>query len=109
MQIEFGDEVSVDEIVLVSTLRRDTDDGFQAEGFPIDFRIIAGSSDDESGSLLTSYTEADCLLPRLTPVIVVRCARRQRGFNKYRALAEDPNASKLAAYFSIWSIADRTL
>lgn len=70
IQVEFGGQVSFDEIVLVPTLWRDTNDGFQADGFPIEFRIITGSSNDESGSVLASYTEADNLLPRLAPVIV---------------------------------------
>ncbi len=70
IQVDFGDEVSFDEIVLVPALWRDTDDGFQADGFPLQFRIIAGRSGDESASVLASFTEADRLLPRLAPVIV---------------------------------------
>ena len=70
IQIDFGNETSFDEIILVPTLWRDTDDGFQADGFPVEFRIIAGNSDVKSGSVLASYTKANHLLPRLAPVIV---------------------------------------
>lgn len=70
IQIDFDGKFSFDEIVVVPTLWRDTDDGFQADGFPLEFRITAGSSDDESDTTLASYTANDHLLPRLAPVIV---------------------------------------
>lgn len=70
IQVDLGGEVSFEEIVLVPTLWRDTDAGFQADGFPVEFRIVAGSSNDQEGEVLASFTEADCLLPRIAPVIV---------------------------------------
>lgn len=70
IQVDFGGAVSFDQIVLVPTLWRDTDDGFQADGFPLEFKIIAGTSNDESGSVIASYTDNDVLLPRIAPVIV---------------------------------------
>ncbi|MDF7823573.1 histidine kinase [Pontiellaceae bacterium B12227] len=69
VEVDLGREISIDEIVLVPTLLRDTKKGFQAEGFPLEFRIIAGCTNDP-GSIIASFTEQDKLLPRIAPMIV---------------------------------------
>lgn len=71
LELDLGNSVPIDLIVIVPTLVRHTKDGFMADGFPIEFRILAGSSDNrEDGTLIASFNEADQLLPRIAPVLV---------------------------------------
>ncbi|MCP5536216.1 MAG: hypothetical protein H7A51_08285 [Akkermansiaceae bacterium] len=55
VEIEFDKEYQLDEIVLVPTLWRDSEKGFQADGFPDKFRIIVGKSNDKTGTVLGEY------------------------------------------------------
>jgi len=68
VQIEFGAEFPIDEIVLVPCIWRSTETGFQADGFPLEFQLIAGKENESEGSVLSSYTEQDELLPRIAPL-----------------------------------------
>ncbi|MDF7808986.1 histidine kinase [Pontiellaceae bacterium B12219] len=70
IEVDLGREVPIDEIILVPTLYRDTKKGFQAEGFPQEFRIITGRSASTPGTVIASFTEQDGLLPRIAPLIV---------------------------------------
>lgn len=70
IQIDLGKEVAIDEIVLVPTLWRDTMTGFRADGFPREFRIIAGTAGDPVGTVVASYGASSRLLPRTAPLIV---------------------------------------
>lgn len=60
----------IDEIVLVPTLWRDSKAGFQADGFPEAFRIVAGTDLLDEGTVIASFNGADKLLPRTAPVII---------------------------------------
>lgn len=70
IQIDLGNEASIDQIVLVPTLWRDTKTGFRADGFPSEFRILAGTASDPVGTVVASYGPADQLLPRIAPLVV---------------------------------------
>lgn len=70
IQIDLGNEVSIDQIVLVPTLWRDTRTGFRADGFPREFKIIAGTSSDPVGTTIASYGSATRLLPRTAPLVI---------------------------------------
>ena len=52
VQIELGQEQSFDQVVLVPSIRRDARFGFRADGFPVEFRIIAGSSRNPQGKVV---------------------------------------------------------
>ncbi|WP_372794923.1 sensor histidine kinase [Pontiella sp.] len=69
-EINFGSDQSIDQIVLVPLLWRDTKRGVQADGFPVEFRIVAGSTGDRQGSVIAAYTEKDNLLPRIAPLTI---------------------------------------
>ncbi len=69
VQIELGETSSIDQIVLVPTILRDTKRGFVDEGFPKEFQIIAGLSGDEKGTIVASYGAGDHLQPRIAPVV----------------------------------------
>ncbi|VGO18364.1 hypothetical protein SCARR_00416 [Pontiella sulfatireligans] len=68
IQIELGETAPVDQIVLVPAIWRDTKTGFQADGFPLEFKLIAGT--DQSTNVVASFDATDNLLPRLAPLAV---------------------------------------
>ena len=70
VEVDLGRETPIDEIALVPCLWRSTESGTQADGFPLEFRIIAGKKNEQEGELIASYTEEDGLLPRIAPVVV---------------------------------------
>ncbi|VGO12220.1 Sensor histidine kinase LiaS [Pontiella desulfatans] len=70
IEIQLDQETPLDEIVLVPTIRRDTQEGFQADGFPDEFRILAGTADHLSGTVLGEYRSADGILPREAPLVI---------------------------------------
>ena len=70
IQIELGEATTFDQIVLVPTIWRDTQTGLRADGFPLAFKIIAGSSGDTEGTVIAHYKESDHLLPRIAPLVV---------------------------------------
>ena len=70
IQIDFGSEAPIDQIVLVPTLWRDTKTGFRADGFPREFRILAGTAGDTVGKVVASYGSSTRLLPRIAPLVV---------------------------------------
>lgn len=70
IRIDLGKELSIDQIVLVPTLWRDTRTGFRADGFPREFRIIVGTATDSAGTVVASYGPTSRLLPRIAPLVV---------------------------------------
>ncbi|MDF7806342.1 histidine kinase [Pontiellaceae bacterium B12219] len=70
VEIELEQETPIDEIVLVPALWRDAEKGFQADGFPEEFRISVGTADDRKGTVLGEYRSNDGLLPRTAPVVI---------------------------------------
>jgi signal transduction histidine kinase len=67
IEINFEREGPLDEVVLVPAIRRDTENGFQADGFPSHFRLIAGTGEDREGRVIAEYTNNDKVLPRIAP------------------------------------------
>ena len=70
VEIEFGDAVPLDQVVLVPAIRRDGVNGFQADGFPVAFRLRAGASGDRIGKIVGEFAGRDGLLPRIAPVVI---------------------------------------
>ena len=70
VEVEFDRAHPIDEIVLVPTLWRDSKEGFQADGFPEAFRVVAGSGSRSEGSIVASYSADDRRLPRIAPVVI---------------------------------------
>jgi signal transduction histidine kinase len=68
IRIELGEAVAVDEIVLVPTLYRDSKSGLRSAGFPITFRILAGTA--HTTNVVASFSAEDQLLPRIAPLTV---------------------------------------
>ncbi|MDF7807196.1 histidine kinase [Pontiellaceae bacterium B12219] len=70
IQVELGEAAPIDQVVLVPSIWRDTKTGFRADGFPREFKIVAGTAADTNGTVISSFTEADYLLPRIAPVVI---------------------------------------
>jgi len=70
IKINFDREVPLDEVVLVPAIRRDTENGFQADAFPAQFRLVAGAGNDTNGQVVAEYTGNQNILPRIAPLII---------------------------------------
>ncbi|MCM2369791.1 histidine kinase [Aporhodopirellula aestuarii] len=70
IQIDFDQEHPIDEIVLVPNLWRDTDKGFQSDGFPQSLRIVVGTANDPEGTVIAEYGQDDHVQPRIGPLVV---------------------------------------
>ncbi len=68
IQIDLGGPLPIDEVVLVPAIWRDAESGFRADGFPLDFRVLAGT--DQSTNALAAYSATNNLLPRIAPLVV---------------------------------------
>jgi signal transduction histidine kinase len=66
VRIELGEPVPIDQVVLVPSIRRNSQTGLQAECFPIAFRIMAGN--ENTTNVLATFTAEDGLLPRIAPI-----------------------------------------
>ncbi|WP_236621948.1 histidine kinase [Novipirellula maiorica] len=70
IQIDWQQDVTINQIVLVPTIWRDTVNGFRADGFPAEFRILVGTAGESKGKVVASYGAADSILPRVAPLVV---------------------------------------
>jgi signal transduction histidine kinase len=70
VEIRFSSPHPLDEVVLVPVVRRDTQTGFQADGFPKCFRLIAGTAENPDGQLVAEYTDEHDILPRIAPFLI---------------------------------------
>jgi signal transduction histidine kinase len=70
VQIELEQPTAIDQIVLVPSIGRDTETGFRANGFPLEFQILAGTGGDTNGVVVAEFGKEDHLLPRIAPLIV---------------------------------------
>jgi len=70
IEIDLEVAVVIDEVVLVPCIWRDSKSGFRADGFPEEFRIIAGLEGDEEGQVVASFKKEDQILPRIAPLVI---------------------------------------
>lgn len=70
IQITLSEPASIEQVVLVPTIWRDTVKGFRADGFPLEFSIRVGMESDPEGRVIASYRVDDGLLPRVAPVVI---------------------------------------
>lgn len=70
--VEVGWEkpVPIDQVVLVPTIWRAEKGGCTGDGFPLEFRVLAGSGEDREGTAIASFTEKDGHLPRSAPLVI---------------------------------------
>jgi len=91
IEIDLGEVQSVDKVVVVPAIWRDTKTGFRADGFPLEFRIVAGTEEGAEGEVLASFDESDRLLPRIAPV-VIRCEEVSASWLRLEATTLSPRA-----------------
>ena len=70
VEIKLDQEYPIDKVVLVPTLSRDTNSGYQSDGFPNAIRILAGTNQDRSGKVIAEYDLSDKIQPRIGPLVV---------------------------------------
>ena len=70
VQIQLETDTPIDQIVLFPSIWRDTNASFKADGFPVEFRIIAGTAQDSNGTVIASFNEDSHLLPRISPLLI---------------------------------------
>lgn len=70
VEVAWDHPCPIDEIVLVPTLWRDSKDGFQADGFPEAFRVVAGTDSERTGEVIATYDSKNRLLPRIAPLTI---------------------------------------
>ncbi|VGO13142.1 Sensor histidine kinase LiaS [Pontiella desulfatans] len=68
VRIELGEAHPIDQIVLVPCIKRNPGTGLEAEGFPVNFRILAGT--EHTTNVVAAFTAEDQLLPRIAPLAV---------------------------------------
>jgi signal transduction histidine kinase len=91
IRIELDQETPIEQIVLVPTIWRDTAKGFIADGFPLEFSVIAGTRDYPKGRVITRFGPRDHLLPRIAPLIVP-CAGTTASWIQIEATTLSPRA-----------------
>jgi signal transduction histidine kinase len=91
VQIMLGDGARFDELVLVPVICHDTKQGLRSDGFPTEFRILAGSGADTNGTVLAAFGTADRLLPRIAPV-VIPCPATTASWVRVEATVLSPRA-----------------
>ena len=69
-QVDLEESTPIDEIILVPAIWRDAQVGFISDGFPLEFKIIAGQSGEEEGTVVATFEESDSILPRIAPLII---------------------------------------
>lgn len=70
IEIDLGEENPIDELILIPTIWRDTNKGFQSDGFPGSIRVIAGTEQDSQGSVIAEYGDDEQIEPRIGPLVV---------------------------------------
>ena len=70
---------------------RDATTGYQAEGFPTEFKVIGGSKEHPEGVVLASVRADAKMLPRQAPFIV-DCAQASASWIRIEATALSPRS-----------------
>ncbi|MEI6891519.1 MAG: histidine kinase [Pontiella sp.] len=70
IRIDFPKKNSIDQIILVPAISRDSKKGFQSDGFPDGFKVYAGVGHDTTERLIASYEPGNRILPRIAPLII---------------------------------------
>ena len=68
-QVDWGTPALIDQIVIVPMIFLPSQD-YTAGGFPLEFRVLAGTPQDPKGIEIASFGEEDHLLPRKNPLVI---------------------------------------
>ncbi len=70
IEVDLGETVAIDGVVVVPTLFHRPDSTLEADGFPENFRLLAHAEGQDEPQVLASFTAADGLLPRRAPLVI---------------------------------------
>ncbi len=70
IEIDFEQIHTIDEVVLVPTIWRDTEKGFQSDAFPRGFEIWAGTDEQREGTLICKIVPEDNVHPGIAPMVI---------------------------------------
>lgn len=70
VHIDLEDERTVDQIVLVPAIWRDTHFGPQADAFPREFEVLVGLNGDQEGEVVASFGPEDKIFARIAPLVI---------------------------------------
>lgn len=70
VQVEWKEPAPINQIVLVPLIWHVSENGHRAGGFPVEFRVLAGSDAQPDGVEVASFSETDSILPRSTPLVI---------------------------------------
>ncbi|MDC0088331.1 histidine kinase [Akkermansiaceae bacterium] len=69
-EINLEELTPIDQIVIVPTIGQDSQLGMMADGFPVEFTVLAGKESDRDGVVIARYDESDVNLSRATPLVI---------------------------------------
>lgn len=70
VQIELEANSVIDQIMLTPVIWRDTQNGYQSDGFPSEFKVIMGDETSQTGRIVAEFTAHDQVLPRIAPLTI---------------------------------------
>lgn len=70
VQIDFDRPYPIDEIALIPAIWRDNENGYRDDGFPREFRILAGTRDSDKPHFIASVKAEASILPRVAPLVI---------------------------------------
>ncbi len=70
IEIKLDKDYSVDEIILVPNIYRDSSDRFHSDGFPTEFRIITGNSTSKSSNILGEFSSTTDIPQSIAPYVI---------------------------------------
>lgn len=70
IEVTLGETTKLDEVVLIPCIRRDENNQLQPDAFPLQFRLIAGRSDDRNGRLIAEFIGNASLAQGIAPLII---------------------------------------
>lgn len=70
VQVDWGQPVRIDQVVLAPLLWQMGRLGYTAGGFPEEFRVLAGTAEDRVGKEIASFQNKDKFLPRSAPLVI---------------------------------------
>lgn len=70
VEVAWEKPLPIDQVVLVPTIWRAEKGGCTADGFPLDFRVLAGSGGDKEGTVIATFTGKNGHLPRSAPLLI---------------------------------------
>lgn len=70
LKIDLRDESEIDEIILVPTIWRDSEDARINDAFPAEFHILAGKGGNDEGRVIATYSAKASDPARIAPLVI---------------------------------------